>query len=136
MQTPLSRLRQRLWAEYRLLGRLLRRLQRPDPMTTGSLYLLRTRCGKPNCRCARGQFHTAWVLSRSEQGRRRLYSVPATHRPALRRLTAAYRRFQRARARWIKLTIQLRRQIDGIEQCRVQPWPTLTPKPKPPRSTP
>ena len=136
MPPTLSRLRQRLWADYRLLGRLLRCLQRSNPMIPGSLYLLRTRCGKPSCRCARGELHTAWVLSRSEQGRRRLYSVPAAHRPALRRLTAAYRRFQRARARWIKLIVQLRRQIDVIEQRRVQPWPTLTPKPKPPRSTP
>ena len=121
--TTLARLRQRLWTEYRRLGRLLRLLQLPLPMILGSFYRLRTKCGKPSCRCAHGPPHTAWVLSRSEQGQSKLYSLPAPERPRLKRLTAEYRRFQRARARWVKLTVQLLRQIDAIEARRVQPWP-------------
>ena len=41
---------------------------RSQPMVPGSLYLLRRKCGKPNCRCATGELHTRWVLTRSEQG--------------------------------------------------------------------
>lgn len=133
--TSLARLRQRLWTDYRRLGRLLRLLQRPRPMIPGSFYRLRTKCGKPSCHCAQGQPHTAWVLSRSEQGKPKLYSVPAPDRPRLKRLTAEYRRFQRARARWVKLTAQLLHQIDTIEARRVQPWPPkpsrVSPSPKP-----
>ena len=134
--TTLSRLRQRLWADYRRLGRLLRLLQLPLPMIPGSFYRLRTKCGKPSCHCAHGLPHTAWVLSRSEQGQSKLYSVPAPQRPRLKRLTAEYRRFQRARARWVKLTAQLLRHIDALETRRVQPWPpkpsVSSPPPKPP----
>jgi hypothetical protein len=45
-------------------------------MIQGSFYLLRRKCGKPNCRCATGQLHPTRVLTRSEQGRDRLYVVP------------------------------------------------------------
>lgn len=61
-------------------------------------YLQHRRCGKPNCRCARGQLHETWVLTRSEQGKHRLYMVPAAQRVRLIELTAEYRRYQRARA--------------------------------------
>lgn len=133
---PLPQLRQRLWADFRRLARLLRQLQRPQPMCPGSLYRLRTKCGKPSCHCAHGEPHAAWVLTRSELGQSKLYSVPAAQRPRLKRLTAEYRRFQRARARWVKLTGQLLRQVDAIEQARVQRWPTppaRPARPAPPR---
>ena len=136
MPIPLSKLRQTLWADFKRLARLLHCLQLPHPMIPGSFYRLRTQCGKPSCHCAHGQPHTAWVLSRSEQGQSKLYSVPAPDRPRLKRLTAEYRRFQRARARWGKLTARLLRHIDAIEARRVQPWPppprkTLKPRKQP-----
>ena len=134
--TALARLRQKLWADYRRLGRLLHLLQLPLPMIPGSFYLLRTKCGKPSCHCAHGQPHTAWVLTRSEQGQSKLYSVPASERPRLKRLTAEYRRFQRARARWVKLTAQLLRQIDALEARRVQPWPPPKNQPAQPHRKP
>jgi len=52
-----SRLRQQLWLAYRAQARTLRALQRDAPMVQGSLYLLRRKCGKPNCRCTRGLLH-------------------------------------------------------------------------------
>ena len=128
MTRSTSRLRQRLWAEYRRLGQILRTLQRAGPMIPGSFYCLHTKCGKPSCRCARGHPHSAWVLTRSEQGRSRLYTVAAPDRARLRRLTAEYRRFQRARARWVKLSAQLLRLLDAIEAHRVQPWPQPSPR--------
>ena len=134
MTAPLFKLRQNLWADFRRLRSLLHLLQRPLPMIPGSFYRLRTKCGKPSCHCAHGPPHTAWVLSRSEHGRPKLYSVPAAERPRLKRLTAEYRRFQRTRARWVKLTTRLLRHIDALEARRVQPWPPpprKTPKPRP-----
>ena len=72
MSATASLLRQQLWRTYRSLGRTLRVLQADSPMVQGSLYLLRRKCGKPNCRCVRGQLHESWVLTRSEGGQSRL----------------------------------------------------------------
>jgi len=92
-------------------------------MTPGSLYLLRRKCGKPTCRCAQGHLHEAWVLTRSEQGQARLFSVLPEHRPRLRQLTQAYRRYQRARAQWVKTTTKLLVQIDQLAEARIVAWP-------------
>ncbi len=33
-----------------------------EEITNGGVYLQRVRCGKQNCRCARGDFHTAFYF--------------------------------------------------------------------------
>jgi hypothetical protein len=68
LSIELSSLRQQLWRACAALAPTLRRLQRSNPMVQGSFYLLRRKCGKPNCRCAAGQLHATYVLTRSEQG--------------------------------------------------------------------
>ena len=92
-------------------------------MTPGSLYLLRRKCGKPTCRCAQGHLHETWVLTRSDQGQSKLLSVSPVQRARLRQLTQTYRRYQRARARWVKLTAQLLRQIDQLAEAQIVAWP-------------
>jgi hypothetical protein len=123
MSANLSRRRQQLWQLYRALARTLRNLQREPPMVQGSFYLLRRTCGKPTCRCTRGQRHATWVITRSEAGRRRLYSVPAAQRRQLRTLTWEYRRWQLARARLVKQTATLLARVDRLAEHRLQPWP-------------
>jgi hypothetical protein len=126
MSETVSRLRQKLWQAYRALARTLRLLQRDAPMVQGSLYLLRRKCGKPNCRCARGQLHATWVLTRSEAGRSRLYAVGAEQRGPLRPLAREYRRWQLARAHLVKQTAKLLALIDELAEQRLQPWPPTT----------
>jgi hypothetical protein len=92
-------------------------------MVPGSLYLLRRQCGKPTCRCARGERHASWVLTRSESGHSRLYPVPPDQRGRLRLLTREYRRWQLARARLVKQATALRALIDRLAEARLQPWP-------------
>ena len=98
MNAQSSKLRQQVSRAYTALATTLRHLLRSQPMVPGSLYLLRRKCGKPNCRCVAGELHTRWVLTRSEQGIQRLYSVSAQERAQVRRWSAEYRRYQRARA--------------------------------------
>ena len=123
MSKDLSSLRQQLWRAYAALAHTLRRLQRSEPMVRGSFYLLRRKCGKPNCRCARGELHTSWVLTRSESGRSRLYGVPADQRGRLRPLTREYRLWQLARARLVKESAALVVRVDELAQSRWQSWP-------------
>ena len=127
MGEQVSLLRQKLWRAYRALARTLRTLQRDAPMVQGSLYLLRRKCGKPNCRCARGQLHTTWVLTRSEAGRSRLYAVRPEQRSRLRPLAREYRRWQLARARLVKQAAALLALIDQLAEGRMQSWPPSQP---------
>ena len=123
MNADLPRLRQQLWRAYAALARTLRRLQRSEPMVQGSFYLLRRKCGKPNCRCARGQLHPAYVLTRSEAGKDRLYPVPKEQRAEVRKRAAEYRRYQRARAVLVKRQLRLLALVDQIAEQRLLTWP-------------
>lgn len=124
MNTDLSTLRQQIWRAYAALAHTLRRLQRSQPMVQGSFYLLHRKCGKPNCRCARGgQLHPAYVLTRSEAGKDRLYSVPKAQRAEVRKHAAEYRRYQRARAVLVKRQLRLLALVDQMAQQRLLTWP-------------
>ena len=123
MRKNLSLQRRRLWQMWRTAERLVRQMQQAEAMCPGSLYLLRRRCGKPACRCRQGELHATWVVTRSEQGRVRLYCVPEKERARVRRLTGAYRDWQRARAALVKLSAELLRQLDVLAEGRLQPWP-------------
>ena len=123
MSADLSQLRQQLWRAYAALAATLRRLQRSQPMVRGSFYLLRRKCGKPNCRCATGQLHASYVLTRSEAGKDRLYPVPKDQRAQIRKWAAEYRRYQRARAVLAKRHLRLLALVDQIAEQRLLTWP-------------
>ena len=123
MSANLSRLRQKLWRAYAALARTLRQLQRIQPMVQGSFYLLRRKCGKPTCRCATGQLHASWVLTRSEAGKDRIYSVPKEQRAQVRQWALEYRRYQRARAALVKAQPQLLALADQMAEQRLLVWP-------------
>jgi hypothetical protein len=123
MSSDLAGLRQQLWRAYAALAHTLRRLQRADPLVQGSFYLLRRKCGKPNCRCATGQLHAAYVLTRSEQGKDRLYMVPKEQRAQVRKWAAEYRRYQRARAVLARRHVGLLTLVDQMAEQRLLVWP-------------
>jgi len=123
LSSELASLRQQLWRAYTALAQTLRRLQRSNPMVQGSFYLLRRKCGKPNCRCATGQLHATYVLTRSEQGKDRLYTVPKEQRAQVRQRAAEYRRYQRARAVLAKRHAQLLALVDQMAEKRLLLWP-------------
>jgi uncharacterized ParB-like nuclease family protein len=123
MTENLSALRQRLWRLHASLGRLLRTMTSQGPLTPGSFYLLRRQCGKPSCRCARGQLHAVWVLTRSEKGQHKLYPVPPAQRAEVRQRAAAWRRYQRARARFVRQIGQLLAWADQLVERQRVDWP-------------
>jgi hypothetical protein len=120
-----SRLRQTLrtlLADYR---RCLEDLLPLRQLLKGSVYELRTRCGKPGCHCARpeGPLHTSIVLSWSERGRTRLRPLPPGERARLRHLTENYRRFRQARAALVKLHRRMLATLDRLDQVLRLPPP-------------
>ena len=90
---------------------------------SGNLSLLRRKCGKPNCRCATGPLHASWVLTRSEAGKDRIYSVPKDQRAQVRCWALEYRRYQRARAALAKALPQLLALADQMAEQRLLVWP-------------
>ncbi len=106
-------------------GRLLRQLLALRELLKGSLYELKTRCGKPSCHCAspQGPPHSTTVLSWSEAGRTRLRAVGPKDRARWRRLTEDYRRFRHARARLVKIHAQVLLAIDRLEKALLRPSP-------------
>ena len=123
MTEDLAALRQQLWRHYRSLEALLRAMTSQGPLTPGSFYLLKRKCGKPSCRCARGQLHTVWVLTRSESGKHKLYTVPPEQRAEVRKRAAAWRRYQRARARLLQQVSALVALADQIAEIQKVDWP-------------
>jgi hypothetical protein len=123
MPADLSALRQQMWRLYRSLAARLRTMTAQGALTPGSFYLLKRKCGKPSCRCARGQLHAVWVLTRSEAGQHKLYTVPPEQRAQVRQRAAAWRRYQRARARLLQQVRALVALADQIAETQKLDWP-------------
>ena len=120
-----SRLRQALLT---LLGDYQRQLDTLLPLrqlVKGSVYELRTRCGKPSCHCAsdEGPLHTSTVISWSEHGKTRLRTLPPGELAHFRQLAENYRHFRQARAALVKLHLRIVAHIDRLETALGLPPP-------------
>jgi hypothetical protein len=93
---------------------------RSQPLLPGSLYILKRRCGKANCRCVQGEPHVSTVLSYRGQGRPQNITPPPEGLEAVRKLTDEYRRFRQARTQLLRLQRQMLKLVDSIEAQRVQ----------------
>jgi hypothetical protein len=86
--------------QFRALARLL-------PMVAGSLVEQYVTCGKPRCRCTRGQKHgPLYYLYWKEPGRSRSLYVPRERVGELRRQVENYHRFQTELARLLRLQLR------------------------------
>lgn len=94
-------------------------------LVKGSVYDLRTRCGKPSCHCASedGPLHTSTVISWSEHGKTRLRTLPPGQLSQFRQWAENYRRFRQARAALVKLHRRILAHIDRLESALVLPPP-------------
>lgn len=113
-----SRLRQTLRQLAGELPQLVKPVLEDQPVIKGSVYEIKRRCGKPGCRCARGELHKSMVLSASEQGRTKLRAIPRGRVTAVRQKVAAYQRIRRVRARLVKTHQKMIEIIDQIEELR------------------
>jgi hypothetical protein len=120
MNQQLSSLRSQLLAAQQQLPQLLEECLARGPLLAGSLYTLRRKCGKPNCRCNRGELHQSTVLSYRGQGRPRNISPPRDQLESLRSMTLDYRRCRQARAKLVRWQRQLVKLVDALEAARIQ----------------
>ena len=120
MSQDISSLRSELLKTQQQLAHLLETCLTREPLLPGSLYTLRRKCGKPNCRCNRGELHESTVLSYRGQGRPRNISPLPEQLESLRAMTHDYRRCRQGRANLVRWQRQLLKLVDALEAARVQ----------------
>lgn len=99
----LSRLRQRIGYLNRERYKLLEKMMKMEGMVQGSLYQMKRVCGSANCKCVRGEKHTAWYLSRLVAGKTRLSYVGKIVPLRIQEQVEAYRNYQKGLARIRKI---------------------------------
>jgi hypothetical protein len=86
---------------------LLRDLRIPPDALPGSLALTHSRCGKPTCRCARGEGHPSWSLTFMVDGKKRVERIPDEWVEQIRPLVEQGREFKDAVAEVFAANAQL-----------------------------
>lgn len=69
-------------------------LIREGPILRGTLSILRNTCGKPNCKCARGEKHESLYVSQSRQGKLHSRYIPKAMREQVSQWIERYHKIQ------------------------------------------
>ena len=112
-----SRIRRRLSQIPTEMAGQVGRMVRVRGMVHGYVYQSRRRCGKPSCRCARGELHEACVVATRVDGKQTTRSLRGGLRSSVQRLSYNYRQFRQAQGRMRKLckeAMELTREFEGL----------------------
>jgi len=116
-----SRLRQKIRALYEQIAPHIETVLARDPLFAASLYEHNIKCGKPQCKCAKGSYrHHLWCVSFNEQGRSRTRVVSETQYADVERLTGAYARFRQARREIQQACQALLTAVDALGRARCE----------------
>ena len=129
MTESLSRLRQQLLrlAERRL--ELIRALLAMRAFLRGSLGRRSRVCGRPNCRCTRGELHESVFLSVAVEGRTRQVHVPAGDEIRVAQGVERYRRWHQLLRRLGTLDAEEKDLVDALARALLEPYPAADPIP-------
>jgi len=115
-----SRLRQSLGQLCYQIRERTRPFFSDKPVIKGTVYELKRKCGKPGCKCSRGQLHSSMVLSSSEGGRTRLRVIPRGSLLEVKSKVERYQRLRRSRSRLVQSFKEMLRVLDEMEEARRQ----------------
>lgn len=76
------------------LSRLRRQMRRLGPLLKGTLIDRKIPCGKPNCRCRKGEGHPGLYLTYSLEGKTKTVYIPKKMAPRVRKWAQNYARFK------------------------------------------
>ncbi|MFH1629174.1 MAG: DUF6788 family protein [Pseudomonadota bacterium] len=119
-----SRLRQSLVQLVNEMKRLVEPFFSDRPVIKGTVYELRRRCGKPGCKCAKGQLHARMVVSASEKGKTRLRVIPRGFLVEVQQKVRRYQDLRRIRVRLVAIHRQMLRVLDEMEGMRREELPS------------
>lgn len=126
-----SRARQELRQTWERRGRLLEPVLAREALVRGTLDERRRRCGRPGCRCARGELHVSQAFCVSEGGQTKHQPLRHVDPRRLQAGVAAYGKFRAARQELRAASRQLLALVDELEQARTVALETLErPRPK------
>jgi len=118
--TSRARLRQRLRRLTEEHDQLLEVAYELTPLWRGLVLDAKRKCGKPNCRCARGELHVSPILSDRSGDRQRSRTVKGKNLELFRRLTEAYRKVRASRVRLVRIQKEMLEIFDALEAARRQ----------------
>jgi hypothetical protein len=113
-----SRLRQSLVQLVNEMKRLVEPFFSDRPVIKGTVYELRRRCGKPGCKCAKGQLHARMVVSASEKGKTRLRVIPRGFLVEVQQKVRRYQDLRRIRVRLVAIHREMLKVPDEMEAMR------------------
>jgi hypothetical protein len=88
------------------------------PVIKGTVYELKRKCGKPGCKCVRGELHARMVVSASEGGKTRLQVIPHGFLVEVEAKVRRYQELRRVRARLGEIYRKMLRVMDQMEAMR------------------
>jgi hypothetical protein len=113
-----SRLRQSLVHLVNEMKGLVEPFFSDRPVIKGTVYELRRRCGKPGCKCAKGQLHARMVVSASEKGKTRLRVIPRGFLVEVQQKVRRYQDLRRIRVRLVAIHREMLKVLDEMEAMR------------------
>ena len=93
------------------------------PVIKGSVYELKRRCGKPGCKCARGELHGRMVVSASEGGKTQLRVIPDGFLVEVQAKVRRYQELRQVRARLGEIYRKMVKVMDEREAMRREEIP-------------
>ena len=123
-----SRMRQSLPHLVNQMMRLVKPYFSDRPVIKGTVYELRRRCGKPGCKCARGELHASMVVSASEKGKTRLRVIPRGFLVEVQERVKRYQELRRVRAQLGAIHREMLKILDEMEAMRREELPSPDPK--------
>jgi len=124
-----SQLRQSLGRLANEIRQVINPFFSDKPLIKGSVYELKTKCGKPGCKCAKGALHHRMVVSASEKGKTRLRAIPHGFLVGVQTKVRCYQEVRRARVRLIKVHKKMLQVMDEMEAMRREEMPVSRKKP-------
>jgi len=88
------------------------------PVIKGTVYELKRRCGKPGCKCARGELHRRMVVSASEEGKTHIQVIPGGFLVEVEDKVRRYRELRHVRARLGEIHRKMLEAMDEMETMR------------------
>jgi len=126
-----SQLRQSLANLANEINQIIEPFLSDKPLIKGSVYELKTKCGKPGCKCTKGELHKRMVVSASEKGKTKLRVIPIGSLVEVQRKVGRYQKLRKARARLVEVNKKMLQVMDEMEAMRREQVPSPTKKRSP-----
>jgi len=126
-----SRLRQSLVQLADEVRQLVDPFLSDKPVIKGSVYELKRKCGKPDCKCAQGELHRSMVVSASEKGKTKLRVIPRGSLVEVESKVKRYQKLRRVRTRLVEVHKKILQVIDEMEAMRREEVPSPAKKQSP-----